>query len=97
MTINELYVFLDSESLDYVYDLKKDAVEKLISNDREPFIIQRTSLNVNHIELTKITTCEQKQSGSVSELKTIEEKLFKKLLTGRKKISLLNIKTFVYF
>jgi hypothetical protein len=85
MTVNELYVFLDSESLDNVYALKKETIEKLISNDGEPFIIQRTSLNVNHVELTKITTCEQKQSSSVSELRTIEEKLFKKSLTEGEK------------
>lgn len=72
-------MFLDSESIDHNYNLKKGAIEKLLSNSDTQTIVQRTLFDVNHAKLSRIKTSEQSLDAATT--KMFEKQIFRRPLT----------------
>jgi hypothetical protein len=94
MIQNGLNTFLDSESINHYYDVKKDSVERLLSVSGLPLDIQRTALHVNYEHLSRIKTFEQMEDNSNTlTLKMFERRIFRRLLTeGEAKFVLLMLR-----
>jgi hypothetical protein len=93
MSQNKLFIFLDSESIDSNYDVKKDEIERLISISNLPLDIRRTPLSINQTVLKKVKTCEEKEGNDIMTIMKLRDQIFRKTFTeGEAKFVLLMLK-----
>src|SRR6266498_2941211 len=83
MTENQLFIFLDTESIDNTYFQNKNNVDRILFYDkRRPFVIERSSFKPKIDAIAKIPESNfDSNSPKVEAIGKINTELFKKSLT----------------